>query len=154
MTKGIIRIAAVGFLLALASTSVSLAGPYADDLTKCLVDSTTEKDRTDLIRWLFVSAALHPDVSGVTTVTDKQRTEMTKTVGQLLERLLTHSCRSEFRSAVRFEGSQTVEISFGVLGQVAMKGLLEHPAVAKGLGELETYVDQNKISAVMKDKDR
>jgi len=85
-------------------------------------------------------------------VTDKQRTEMTKTVGQLLERLLTQSCRAEFKSAVRFEGSQTVEVSFGVLGQVAMKGLLEHPAVAKGLGELETYVDQNKISAVMKDR--
>lgn len=38
------------------------AGPYADALSKCLVESTSQRDRTELVRWFFASASLHPAV--------------------------------------------------------------------------------------------
>jgi hypothetical protein len=97
---------------------------------------------------MFSAVALHPDVSGIAAVTDKQRIEMTRAVGQLLERLLTESCRVQYRDAIRYEGNQTIVTSFSVLGQVAMRSLMENPAVAKGLGELDSYVDAEKLKSV------
>jgi hypothetical protein len=38
-------------------TSMAAAGPYSDDLAKCLVKSTTKEDRVSLIRWLFAAAS-------------------------------------------------------------------------------------------------
>jgi hypothetical protein len=137
-------------LLASLSGSPALAGPYADDLSKCLVSSTTDKDQTDLVRWLFAAAALHPDVSSIAAVSDQQRSEMGRTVGQLFERLLTESCRAQFRDAMKYEGSQTIEVSFSVLGEVAMRNLIQDPAVSKAIGELETFVNQEKLQAVMR----
>ncbi len=149
------RLITSGFrlILALVLVAVSagpvLAGPYGDELSKCLVSSTTEKDKTDLVRWIFAATSLHPDVSGIIALTDAQRTEMTRLVGQLFERLLTESCRTQYRDAMLYEGNSTLETSFAVLGQVAMRRLMEHPAVAKGLGELQNFVDQEKLKAVL-----
>ena len=33
------------------------AGVYSDDLAKCLVNKTTQKDQTDLLRWMFSAVA-------------------------------------------------------------------------------------------------
>jgi len=118
-------------------------------LSKCLVKSTTEKDKTDLVRWIFAAVSVHPDVSGLVSVTDAQRTEMTRSVGELFERLLTKSCREQFRDATKYEGDQTLVTSFSVLGQVAMRGLMEHPTVTKGLGELDAFVDKDKLKAAL-----
>ena len=148
----LVRVVRIGTMVVLAAGLGALhavAGPYADDLSKCLVKSTTAKDQTDLVRWIFAGAALHPDVSSIAAVSDKQRTEMTRTIGQLLERLLTESCRTQYRDAMKYEGSQTLATSFGVLGQVAMKSLMENPAVAKGFSELATAVNQEKLKAAL-----
>ena len=130
------------------SGSAALAGPYADDLSKCLVSSTTSKDKTDLVRWLFATAALHPDVASIASVSANQRTEMTRTVGATFERLLTVACRTPYRDAVKYEGDQALVTGFQVLGGVAMRELMGHSAVAKGMSELDTYVDKDKLKAV------
>lgn len=149
MMKRVVRILACAAVMATLSGPSVLAGPYGDELSKCLVSATTEKDKTDLVRWLFAAAALHPDVSTTASVSEKQRTEMTRSVGQLIERLLTESCRTQFRDAMQNEGNEALPLSFSVLGQVAMRRLMEHPDVAKGLGELETFINREKVSAVV-----
>ena len=47
---------AVTLLLASLATEPALAGPYSDDLTKCLVRSTTNADRNALVKWMFATA--------------------------------------------------------------------------------------------------
>lgn len=136
-------------MLALMGGLPLWAGPYGDDLSKCLVKSTTDKDKSDLVRWIFAATSLHPDVNSLVTVSDAQRTEMTRTVGALFERLLTKSCRAEYRDAMKYEGEQTLIVSFGVLGQVAMKGLMEHPAVNNGIGELDNFVNKDSLKAAV-----
>ena len=46
--------------LACAAAPPAGAGVFSDDLSKCLVASTTTRDQTDLVRWIFATAALHP----------------------------------------------------------------------------------------------
>lgn len=126
-------------------TPLFAAGPYTDELSKCLVRSTTEADKTLLVRWMFATAALHPEVKSLATVTANQRTELNKKMAGLLEKLLTQTCLSEAQQAVRYEGQSTIEAGFTVLGQVAGRELFANSAVAAGLADLDKYVDKEKL---------
>jgi hypothetical protein len=126
------------------------AGVYSDDLGKCLVSKSTPKDQTDLIRWMFAMIALHPDVSDIVSVPAEKRSEMTKVVGGLFERLLTESCATQFREASKYEGAEAISAAFQVFGQVAMRGLMGNPEVQKGLAELDSVVSKEKLNAVTK----
>lgn len=125
------------------------AGPYSDDLTKCLVRSTGEEEKRALVKWIFAAVALHPEVAGISSVTPEQRTEMTRSTAKIFEKLLADTCRTEVRQAVQYEGPETIGVSFQVLGQVAARELFSHPNVAANMADLGRYVDQKRIAEAM-----
>lgn len=136
--------------LALLLTSAPVrAGLYSDELAKCLVSATTEQDKTALIRWIFSVSALHPDVSTIANIDADQRDSMNRTAGMLFNRLLLESCRKQTQEAVRYEGPAALQLSFTVLGQVAMGSLMANPAVAQGFGALGKYMDEHKLKALV-----
>ena len=51
------------------------------------------------------SAALHPAVGSIASVSDAKRDELNRNAAKIVERLLTESCRSETRNALKHEGS-------------------------------------------------
>jgi hypothetical protein len=132
----------------LASTGSASAGVYADDLAKCLVKSTTAADQTDLVAWVFAAMSLHPAVHGYASIDDGRRAEMDRKTAQLMQRLLTADCRKEAVDALKYEGTGTIETSFGVLGQVAMRGIMTDPGVEKGLSGLAANLDEEKLIAL------
>lgn len=138
--------------LALATGSlapaVAVAGPYADELAKCLVKSTTEADKNSLVKWMFAAAALHPAVKPIASVSDEQRDELNRGAARLFERLVAESCRAETQEALKNEGPSTVQAGFQVLGQVAARGLLSDPGVARGLADLGKYLDKKKMEGL------
>jgi len=138
-------LAGVGLLGALPAA----AGPYSDDLSKCLVRSTGDAEKRALVKWIFAAVALHPEVADIASVTPAQRTEMTRNTARIFEKLLTESCRTEVQQAVQYEGSQTIGTSFQVLGQVAARELFSNPAVAANMADLGKYIDQKRINDVM-----
>ena len=125
------------------------AGPYSDDLAKCLVRSTGEDEKRTLVKWIFAAVALHPEVADIASVTPAQRTEMTRNTAKIFEKLLTDSCRAEVQQAVQYEGPQTIGTSFQVLGQVAARELFSNPSVAANMADLGKYIDQKRIADVM-----
>lgn len=133
--------------LLLASSAVQ-AGPYTDDLSKCLVRSTTEQQKAVLVEWVFAIAALHPTVKPLSSVSDTKRTELNKSVAALFTTLLTDSCRQETHDAVKYEGTGAIQTSFALLGQVAMTDLFSNPSVAQGLGAFAQYLDKAKFDSV------
>jgi hypothetical protein len=128
------------------------AGPYGDEMSKCLVAATSDKDKTVLVRWLFAGVTVHPDVSDVSAVTPAQRTEIFKSAGALLERLFTESCPSQVRAALQNEGPDTVREGYIVLGRVAMERLTSDPEVTKGLGETLLYMNTAKLFELFQPK--
>ena len=121
------------------------AGIYIENLSKCLVKSTSTEDRTALVKWMFSAASLHPAAQSITTVSKQQRDETNKNTADLLTRLLTHSCEQETKKAVEFEGSITIQTSFQVLGEVAGRELFSNPEVNDGMSEMGKYLDQDKL---------
>lgn len=142
----VIRIATIVLLLLPLHT---FAGPYADALGKKLVSSTTSADKAVLVRWMFVSMALHPDLKDMASVTPKQREEANRAIGKLIMRMLTETCAVEAREAVKYEGASAIEGAFNIFGQVAGRELFTNPEVAKNLSGLNEYIDAKKLQQAL-----
>ena len=127
----------------------AVAGPYSDELGKCLVGSTSADDKATLVKWVFAIAALHPSVGSVSAVNDVQRTQLDKEVAGLFEALITDRCRKQTQNAVRYEGEKTIGMAFEVLGQAAMVELFSNPDVAKGLGGFAEHMDKKKFDQLL-----
>jgi len=134
--------------LSMLGSMHAVAGPYGDDMAKCLVKASNPDDRTVFIKWLFAAIALHPDVASMATISLQQRDEFSKRAGALFQRLLTESCRSETQQAIRYEGPATIQYAFQVFGQAAAGDLFANPSVAAGMKDLTKYIDQDKIKAL------
>jgi hypothetical protein len=127
------------------------AGAYADDLTKCLVKSSSNDDQVMLVQWLFAAASLHPAVQPLSSVTPQQRDALDRKAAALLQRLMVDACRGETINALKYEGSDALQVSFQVLGQVAGRGLMGESHVTNGLQHgIATYFDKNKLAEVVK----
>ena len=130
---------------ALVALQPALAGPYSDELAKCLVRSMTDADKNSLVKWLFAAVAVHPEVKSIASVSDAERTELNKNAAKLFERLIFESCKTQTQDAARQEGPTTLQASFELLGQVAGRGLLSDPAVAKSMSDFANHLDKQKF---------
>ena len=113
------RLNCIVFSIAVGFSFNSFAGSYTDELSKCLIESTSSADRIDLVKWMFMAGALHPEVKTIASISEKQRDDANKNVAGLFMRLLTDTCKSATEKALKYEGASTIETSFRILGQVA-----------------------------------
>ncbi len=135
-----------------AAAPAAQAGVYGDDLGKCLVSSTSEADRSLMVKWIFASMSLNSQVSQYARITPAEREDLNRETAALYMRLLTESCRAQTRDAARYEGAAAIGAAFGLLGQIATQGIFNDPAVAAGVAELEKFYDVKKLEAVMQEK--
>jgi hypothetical protein len=133
------------FMAACGAGSRAHAGPYGDDMAKCLVESTTADDRVALVRWMFAAAAAHPAVASIATVTAEEREKLNISVAKLFTKLLTESCLEQSKKAIKYDGMATMQLSFQVLGQVAGQELFSNPEVAKATASLQTHIDSKRL---------
>ena len=137
---------AAAVILATLASSGASAGVYTDDLSKCLVKSSSPADQSVLVQWMFATLALNPAVTPMSSVTPKQRDALNQQAAALYQRLSLSDCRSEIVAALKYEGTGVMEASFSVLGQVAARGLMSDPKVTTGMQEFETFFEKDKWS--------
>ncbi len=136
-------------VLLLGVSAGAQAGIYSDDLSRCLVESSSANDKALLVKWMFTSMALHPDVAAMSTVTEAQRDEVNKAAAQMFMRLMTETCLVQSKKAIQYEGAAAVEQGFNAFGQVAGKELFAHPNVAQALTGLQTHLDTKKLETAL-----
>ena len=129
----------------LGASAPSSAGVFGDDLTRCLVESTSPVDRAQLVRWIFVAMAQHPLVASMSNVKADQKEQSSKEVGELFMRLLTETCKEKAKVAIKAEGAAAIQLSFQVLGQVAAGEIFADKNVIAVMSGLEKYVDKAKL---------
>jgi len=81
-----------GFMF-LFSSSVN-AGMFSDDLSRCLVESSTSSDKLILVKWMFIAISLHPAVKSMVSVSAEQLDNSNKEIADLFVKLLTETCVS------------------------------------------------------------
>ena len=141
---------ALATVIGLSCAATTSAGIYTDDLSRCFVESTSPEDKTDLVKWMFMAMSQHPSVSGLSSVTPNDLDEANKKTADLLVHLLTGSCLQKAKEAIRIEGAGAIQVSFGVLGQVAAANIFSDPNVAKSIAGIEKYVDKTKLEELAK----
>jgi hypothetical protein len=135
-------------MLSLALMTFSLgvqAGPFTDDMSKCLVKNTTQEDKEALIKWIYAAMSAHPSVKALSNVSAKQGESLNKGAADLMMELLTQRCKTETQQAIKYEGEGAIRTSFQILGQVAMQDLMSHPAVTKYITGITSFVDKKSF---------
>jgi hypothetical protein len=132
----------------LACIGAAHAGPYSDDMAKCLVASTSPQDKVELIQWIVSSIALHPKVTPLTKVTPDEREKINRHMAALVQRLLTETCRKQSAAAIKYEGALAFQQSFEILGRVAMQDLMGNKEVSDGISGFAKYLDEDKMKAL------
>ena len=123
------------------------AGVFADDLSRCLVKKSTEKDRGALVGWIFSAVSSDPALVKFTNLDAEKRKSITSAVANTFERLAFEECRTESVLAVKNEGTDSFEQAFGALGEAAMQQMLTSPAAKAELEALGTYFSKEKMDA-------
>ena len=134
---------------ALLVSAPAQAGPDADALGHCLVNSSTSADKLALVTWMFTSMAQHPAVSEMANVSGEERRDSLQAMANLMTVLLTDRCGELARTAIRNEGPIAMQTSFATLGQVAATELFAHPDVANGLAELDSFLNHEAINEAL-----
>ena len=139
--------------LALAlGSNLAHAGPYTDDLSKCLVSSTTDADKALLMKWIFSAIALNKEVAPYVNMPADVRDKINKDTAALYMRLLTDSCKVEAHDGFKDEGQASITSAFQLLGQIASQGIFTDPNVTAGMADLTKYFDEKKLNAVFETK--
>ena len=129
----------------LGVTQIASAGPTVDQLSDCLVKSTTATDKTAVLPWTFVALSVHPDLKTYSNVTDEQRTQLDKKLAQTLQRILVEQCSAQAKAVIQAEGLQAVGDSFQELGSITGEEILKNPEVKQQLKGVVRYLDLNKL---------
>ena len=54
--------------LACCLCSSAIAGPFTDEMSRCIVKKTSESDKTLFIQWLFAAMSSHPGVKSMPNI--------------------------------------------------------------------------------------
>ncbi|QLB60898.1 hypothetical protein E5093_11570 [Acinetobacter indicus] len=129
----------------LGCSQVSTAGPAVDQLSDCLVKSTTATDKTAVLQWTFVALSAHPDLKHLSQVTPEQKQALDQKLATVLQRILVEQCSAQTKAVIQAEGIQAVGDSFQELGQITGEEILKNPEVKGQLQGVLRYVDLNKL---------
>lgn len=129
----------------LSVTQVAIAGPTVDQLSDCLMKSTTVTDKTTVLQWTFVALGNHPDLKAFSNVTASQKEALDKNLATVLQRILVEQCSAQTKAVIAAEGVQAVGDSFQELGRITGEEILENPEVKSQLKGVLRYVDLNKL---------
>jgi hypothetical protein len=139
---------AIALLALYGGGSSAHAGPSTDDMSRCLVESTTKDDKAVLIRWIFVAVSQNAAASTLSTATAADIDKANAAVGALYTRLLTVDCAGKVKKAIKEEGETALDAAFKVLGGMANTELLADPKVSASLAGFGKYLDQKKFGAL------
>ena len=150
MRKKILYIFTVLTFLLNISNQPTFAGPFADEMAKCLVTSTNNRDTTKLIKWIFKVYSDHPEVSYMVDLSDREKKVIDKDMADIFTRLLSEDCIDETKKALNYEGDTVMFNAFRILGQVAAKGFNDNPDVTISIKKFVELVDYEKLDYLEK----
>lgn len=144
----LINVFALATFLALSPTA--FANSSIESASTCLTDSTTGRDRKDLVKWIYLAISKHPEISSLSAITPKDEKEVNQRIGKLMTRLIADACPTEINTMVSEHGPGALSLAFEVLGKVAMQELMTDQNVNSTFSGITEYTDQKRIDQVLK----
>lgn len=133
------------FTFLILTFNYASADIYEDDLSKCLSDNTSGKDRKDLAIWVFTVMASHPEILTISSIKVEDKTIAEKTVGKLYNRLLTEDCKPQIDTAYKNRSPRAIQSAFEQLGRLAMLELMSNEKVIESFSGPAKYINLEKL---------
>jgi len=121
------------------------AGPQAETLGQCFVNSTTAEEKTTISRWLFIVLAQQPEVRDLANIPATSQQDTDRAMAKLVERMVTAACRSEAQQMLAQEGPRGLKQSVEVFAQASARKTFSEPAVASAVNGFTRYLDMSRI---------
>jgi hypothetical protein len=137
----------LGFTI-LASAAPANAGVFTDDLSRCVVQKTTDADRTLLVKWMFAAVTKNPALSGMASLSPADREKLNAGVANLYDRIILTDCRSQAVAALKNEGVDALGQAGQVLGGAAARQLMGSPEVSAEMGKMDSGIDKQRWKAL------
>ena len=141
----------IGGVFAVSALTPAYAGVFTDDLSRCIVQKTTDADKLELVRWMFAAVTKDPALASMTNLKDVQRDRINTDMSHLYDRLFLTDCRKETIAALKNEGMGSLIEAGQALGGAASRQLLTSPAGQKELGEFADKMDLEAWKALGKE---
>jgi hypothetical protein len=125
------------------------SGPFSEKLGVCLVKSTSEADKHQIVRWMYMLIAEHPVIKIDYPIAERDKTSSDLAMADIVTNLLTRSCASEMKDAAKYEGEiESFLFSFQMLGEAAASSIFTDPNVVAASERYIKYIDFEKFSAL------
>ena len=135
------KLSSLILLLTLVLNFNSYAGPFTDDFAKCLVTKTTNQEKTDLVKWIYVTISFHPQLSQMSNLTAEDVEMANIRVADYMTNVFAYKCNDELDQAIKYEGEESVFYAFELLGELAMGELMQDQGVTAASELFIQYVD-------------
>ena len=143
MKRSVQSILAGGALLMMSQ--FTMASTAQDQLSSCLVKSTTAADKTSVLQWTFAALSTHPDLKAFAQVSDAQKEQLDQNFAAVLQRILVEQCSAQAKAVIQADGVEGIGSSFQELGQITGEEILKNPEIKAQLKGVLRYVDLNKL---------
>ena len=132
-------------------TNMSLSGPFTDDLARCVIDKTTDRDKIALVNWIWFALSVHPDIAKNmgSKVLDKEKEVADKKVAYIISNLFLDKCKDATEKAFKYEGSEAVG-AFKPLGEISFKTLMQNEKVANSLYNYSKFLNPDLLEMMKK----
>ncbi len=139
------------FIILISFNMNSFAGPFTDDFAKCLVTKTTAQEKTDLVKWIYVTISFHPQLSQMSNLTADDVEMANIRVADYMTNVFAYKCNDELNQAIKYEGEESVFYAFELLGELAMGELMQDQGVTAASELFIQYVDLSIFAELFSD---
>ena len=129
----------------------TFAGPFTDDFAKCLVTKTTAQEKTDLVKWIYVTISFHPQLSQMSNLSAEDVEMANIRVADYMTNVFAYKCNDELNQAIKYEGEESVFYAFELLGELAMGELMQDQGVTAASELFIQYVDLSIFAELFSD---
>ena len=119
------------------------AGIYGDKFTECLLNNTSERDKTILVKWMFIGMGQHPILKREFPISESQKESADMAVADYITYIITSSCYEETKNVMAHEGEEAFVKSFELLGELAMMLVIEDADVLNSFEDYVQYLDKS-----------
>ena len=145
------KISSYLFVFLISFNLNAFAGPFTDDFAKCLVTKTTSQEKTDLVKWIYVTISFHPQLSQMSNLTAEDVEMANIRVAEYMTNVFAYKCNDELNQAIKYEGEESIFYAFELLGELAMGELMQDQGVTAASELFIQYVDLSIFADLFSD---
>tara|TARA_B100000900_G_scaffold402312_1_gene408029 strand:+ start:219 stop:662 length:444 start_codon:yes stop_codon:yes gene_type:complete len=130
------------FFFLFGFNSITYSGPFSDEFSRCIITKTTSQEKTDLVKWIYVTISFHSQLSEMSNISSKDVEIANIRVAEYMTNVFAYKCKNEMLDAVEYEGEESATQAFKLLGEIAMREIMSEQNVSFASELFIQYLDE------------